>query len=69
MYRRKSSTQFWADFVLFKKLPKVDNQPDWRKFAQLGHPSSLHCKDYKALAAWSSGIVSACHRGDFSYGS
>jgi hypothetical protein len=29
----------WAPFVIFKKLPKVNNNPKGEKIAQSGHPA------------------------------
>jgi hypothetical protein len=30
--------KIWASFLFFKELPKVNNRPKWRNFAQSGHP-------------------------------
>jgi hypothetical protein len=34
----KSNPQNWAISVIFKKLPKANNSPKGKKFAQSGHP-------------------------------
>jgi hypothetical protein len=38
----KSSTKMWVTFVVFKKLPKVNNHPKVKKIAQSGHTGPEH---------------------------
>jgi hypothetical protein len=35
----KNSPKFFATSVIFKNLPKENNRPNKRKFAQSGHPA------------------------------
>jgi hypothetical protein len=30
----------WASFLIFKTLPRVNNKPNGRNFAQSGHPAA-----------------------------
>jgi hypothetical protein len=34
----KSTLKILASFVIFKEPPRKNNRPNWRKFAQSGHP-------------------------------
>jgi hypothetical protein len=59
------SLKIVANYTIAKK-----SEPEEKCFLLLLHNqiSVRQSLGFVALAAWSSGIVSACHRGDWSYG-